>query len=612
MEVMTTSPSMAEQVSAQPEFGPQMPLSEKLLALAIRAQNFTGASGIAVAIREGQEVVCRASWGTSAPDVGVRLQDQNSFTYQCMRAGKAMRCDDAYSDPRVDNAACQALGIRSIAAAPVGSGSDVLGVIAAFSEDASAFTETHVIVLTTLGEVVCKFLKDAQPVATAEDDLLAIEDELPELVSAPVKPPEDPKSVEPPEAAPAVETSSPAAEPAKQAPIKPTTPQPTVSSVAAKTPPAASAQAPAKPGLEFEREPEIRPDAMVSDSDIPRDPSLVNSDALVPPLPLTARLGSKLASLGDKRPAWLGMIDAAVKKSAPTAESPSKETKPPVVTSAAPKIGATSPLPKVGAPATPPATDSIKLAFTEPAEPVLVDRRKYLIRGGAAAVLVLILGLWTWHSHRANQNVVETPPPVPAQQQVADNDPSFQTPPVEEAQAPAPARTAEKPANQKPSARKEKDKDDGRSDATAEDTVRIVNKPIRKPGTVSNPSPEPELPPTVTVSSATLPADLLAVKTAMPTGPALQTSHFVPSEVTTKVTPVYPEMAKRSHVHGKVVLAAKIDATGKVQDVKVLNGPPAFRQAAVEAVRRWKYKPALLNGQAVESNAEITLNFSSN
>src|SRR5581483_3289476 len=303
MDVMTTSSSMAEQVSAQPEFGPQMPLSEKLLAIAIRAQNFTGASGVAVAIKEGQEVVCRASWGTSAPDVGVRLQDQNSFTYQCMRAGKPMRCDDGYADPRVDNAACQALGIRAIAAAPVGTGNDVLGVIAAFSEEENAFNETHMVVLTTLGENVCKFLKDSEPsvganVATAsakKDDLLAIEDDLPEV--APLHGTELPKSEPVKLPASSLQMPKPPGEPAKPAAAKPTPPPPTNGKAPAKIPFTAAPAAPAKPGVELEREPEIRPDTMVSSSEIRRDPSLVNSDAPVPPVPVSAKPGSKLSSL---------------------------------------------------------------------------------------------------------------------------------------------------------------------------------------------------------------------------------------------------------------------------------------------------------------------------
>ena len=609
---MTTSASMVEQVSAQPEFGPQMPLSEKLLAIAIRAQNFTGASGVAVAIKEGQEVVCRASWGTSAPDVGVRLQDQNSFTYQCLRAGKAMRCDDAYSDPRVDNAACKALDIRSIAAAPVACAGDVLGVLAAFSEDANAFSETHLVVLTTLGEVVGKFLKDAEALGDrSTDDLLAIED-LPEITAQ--RGPETPKSAEPPKSE-AVGSPKVSVEPPKAAPVGDDAPKATAQ--APKDVPekpatvlswrvenarsTSAAAGKSKRGMEVEREPEIRPDSMVSGSEVPRDPSLVNSDAPTPPATVSAKAKSKLSSLGEKRPAWLGMIDHASKTEQPETVEPLAAEP---TTAGSPESKApTTPVSKVAPVGTPASSEPISLTFTEPAEPVTLDKRKYMMLGGAAAVLILVLGLWTWHSHRASEALPQVPP-APQQQQVAENDPSFQPPPVEQTEAPAPVRTVDKGTNQKPNAKK-----DESAEATVEDTVKIVKAPIRKPAAAAQPLPEPEAPPSVNITSASLPSDLLAVKTALPNGPAPPTSHFVPSEVTKKVTPVFPEVAKRSHMQGKVVLTAKVDSSGNVQDVKVISGPAAFRQSAMEAVRRWKYKPAVLNGQPVDSSAEITLNF---
>src|ERR1700740_2101989 len=111
--------SELEQARTAPEFGAHTPLAEKLLAVAIRAQNFTGSSGVAIALTEGQDMVCRASWGTSAPDVGAKLSIEHSFTGLCVRTGEPLRCDDAQSDPRVDPEACRALGISAIGVAPV-------------------------------------------------------------------------------------------------------------------------------------------------------------------------------------------------------------------------------------------------------------------------------------------------------------------------------------------------------------------------------------------------------------------------------------------------------------------------------------------------------------
>lgn len=142
-------------------FGPRTPLSEKLLGIAIRAQNFTGSSGVAVALTEGEEMVCRANWGTSAPEIGARLSIEHSFTGMCVRTGSPVRCDDTEIDPRVDREACQALGIRALVAAPVRLGPKaILGVIAAFSDSPHAFSDKHLFIVTTLSETIAELLQD--------------------------------------------------------------------------------------------------------------------------------------------------------------------------------------------------------------------------------------------------------------------------------------------------------------------------------------------------------------------------------------------------------------------------------------------------------------------
>jgi TonB family protein len=156
--------SELEQASAAPGFGEHTPLSEKLLGMAIRAQNFTGSTGVAIALTEGQEMVCRANWGTSAPEVGAKLSIEHSFTGLCVRTGAAVRCDEAETDPRVDAEACQALGVSAIAAAPLRRGPKVIGVIAAFSDTPRAFTDKHLRILATISDVIVELLDDRHPV----------------------------------------------------------------------------------------------------------------------------------------------------------------------------------------------------------------------------------------------------------------------------------------------------------------------------------------------------------------------------------------------------------------------------------------------------------------
>ena len=75
------------------------------------------------------------------------------------------------------------------------------------------------------------------------------------------------------------------------------------------------------------------------------------------------------------------------------------------------------------------------------------------------------------------------------------------------------------------------------------------------------------------------------------------------------VDPSYPVLAKQMKVQGAVVLQALIGSDGLIQDLRVLSGPAILASAAREAVRQWRFKPYLQNGQAVETEAKITVNF---
>jgi protein TonB len=75
------------------------------------------------------------------------------------------------------------------------------------------------------------------------------------------------------------------------------------------------------------------------------------------------------------------------------------------------------------------------------------------------------------------------------------------------------------------------------------------------------------------------------------------------------VAPKYPPEAGRARIEGTVVLLAVIGKDGTVEDVRVENGLPMLAQAAIEAVKQWRYRPYLLNGEPVEVDSHITINF---
>ncbi len=75
------------------------------------------------------------------------------------------------------------------------------------------------------------------------------------------------------------------------------------------------------------------------------------------------------------------------------------------------------------------------------------------------------------------------------------------------------------------------------------------------------------------------------------------------------VAPKYPPEAGRARIEGTVVLLAVIGKDGTVEDVRVKSGLSLLAQAAIEAVKRWRYRPYLLNGEPVEVDSQITINF---
>ena len=76
-----------------------------------------------------------------------------------------------------------------------------------------------------------------------------------------------------------------------------------------------------------------------------------------------------------------------------------------------------------------------------------------------------------------------------------------------------------------------------------------------------------------------------------------------------QVMPVYPPMAKTARVQGVVVLHAIISKTGSIENLQVVSGHPMLQQAAIDAVKQWKYKPYYLNNEPVEVDTTINVNF---
>lgn len=76
-----------------------------------------------------------------------------------------------------------------------------------------------------------------------------------------------------------------------------------------------------------------------------------------------------------------------------------------------------------------------------------------------------------------------------------------------------------------------------------------------------------------------------------------------------KVQPIYPPSAKITHVQGSVVIAALIDKQGRIESLKLVSGHPLLVNAAMDAVKQWRYRPYVLNGEPIEVETQITVVF---
>jgi hypothetical protein len=131
-------------------------LDAALQLLAERAHYITGASGAAIALRRGDhnDMLCRASAGSNAPDLGALLSMDYGLSGESVRTRQVLRCDDADRDPRVNHEVCHQLGIASVVVMPIVSDRQVLGVFELLSGEPHAFGERDLSALRRLSEMV--------------------------------------------------------------------------------------------------------------------------------------------------------------------------------------------------------------------------------------------------------------------------------------------------------------------------------------------------------------------------------------------------------------------------------------------------------------------------
>lgn len=146
-------------------------LEAALQLLVERAQYITGSSGAAIALRDREYMICRASTGSSAPRIGAHLQMDSGLTGESVRSRKLMRCDDVETDLRVNRESCRALGIVSVVVLPLVRNDEVVGIFELLSGKAYAFEERDINAVERLGEMIQTALEVEPDVNSALRDI---------------------------------------------------------------------------------------------------------------------------------------------------------------------------------------------------------------------------------------------------------------------------------------------------------------------------------------------------------------------------------------------------------------------------------------------------------
>jgi periplasmic protein TonB len=110
---------------------------------------------------------------------------------------------------------------------------------------------------------------------------------------------------------------------------------------------------------------------------------------------------------------------------------------------------------------------------------------------------------------------------------------------------------------------------------------------------------------------------LVARHTPPPTGPdvrrePIRISNLSEGALLRRVQPIYPTPARNARIQGPVVMAALIDTDGRIVNLRLVSGNPLLVEAAMNAVKQWRYRPYILNSQPIEVETQITVVFTLN
>jgi periplasmic protein TonB len=526
-----------------------MLLAEDLAEIADRAQSFTGATGVVIALRRGNELVVRTSDGL-APDVGTRIPFPSGVTGLCVTTRKPQTCDSADIEAQIESP-FRALQVQSILSVPVERNGEICGVLAVSSQMRSVFSRTHVAVLMTLSDVVSSKLDQyAMPMENSKKPASPayIEIDAESLLKA-----------DPSEAVPC--TTQPAA------------PVPAAVSVPPPAPPLPRVEAaPATPVARVELKPPV---------------------AVRSPLPPVAQRAT--FSESTDRPVTMNPDVLS------PAENPIRHgsvIKPKAASIAAVRSFAKEPV-------------VISLGGYAPYRAQKARRNYVPLLGGCAAVLVLALAIVFYPRIRTVPPV--TIAAAGTQPSAAAEAPSLKAVPLKTSGPEQPSTTvppdsaASATRSKEPAHAVEQRKPAVEALRETPPVMQLSAAPAKSKSEQAVESPALGL---VAGSGKALP-DLAVVAAPVASAPVHKqvTSVLMPAKRLKANPPQFPEEARRRGESGLVTLLISISADGKVTDARVVTGNLVFAPNSIAAVRQWVYSPARLDGRPVASTAEVSLRF---
>jgi TonB family protein len=497
---------------------------DDLAVVAQRAQAFTNASGVAIALSEGNadEIVCRARSGASAPEVGAALRVNGTFTGLCIQTGKELRCDDCETDTRVDTAAIRALGIRSMVVTPIREENRVVGVLAAFAPTPHAFTITHVAVLKTMADQISALLQKERRAREENPQVEAPRTPIPAITAKPVVVPAPTQPQTPAQAAPPAVVIKPsssgprgaAAAPAKVEPIK----SAPLEVVPLATPPKKEEKrVDAAPRANFGTF-----DSMAADEKKPGNRFMMIGVVAV----LVIAAASTFAFLKMQKPKTAAPQQTQEAANVPPAALPPSGNAQPVSSASSTTSSAAAP----STIAMPPAAKSVA---EKPSAKAVAEKNSSAAEKPVAEKPASVASFGsTGGSRIAKQNIVQAAPDVA---------PSF--------------------------------------------TADAAN------------------------SSAPLSSLARPVTSSTPSAAAIEQSQLEPIQVLKTGPLVYPAIARARNITGPAIVQVTVGKDGKPYNAQYVSGQPVFKEAALQAVMGYQFKPAKLNGQPIEQSTRIRLNF---